>query len=277
MKLNDLSIVIVTFRSEEKIINCLNSIPENIKVIIVENSNNKSFKEKLENQFKNVECILTGDNKGYSIANNIGLKKVDSKYALVLNPDTVLEKNTITNFFETIKQVEDFWLIGPSSNQIISNFPTEKNILEVKNLKGFAIFLNLHKFKNTFFDENFFLYFEEIDLCRNVIQKGGKIYIAKNLIIRHEGASSVKKDKTIEIEKNRNWHWMWSTFYYQKKYRGYFLAFLIIFPKLFSAILKTIYYQLIFNKDKRDIYFCRMSGIYNSMLGKKSWYRPSLD
>ena len=45
MKLNDLSIVIVTFRSEEKIINCLNSIPENIKVIIVENSNNKSFKE----------------------------------------------------------------------------------------------------------------------------------------------------------------------------------------------------------------------------------------
>ena len=63
----------------------------------------------------------------------------------------------------------------------------------------------------------------------------------------------------------------------QKKYRGYFLAFLIIFPKLFSAILKTIYYQLIFNKDKRDIYFCRMSGIYNSMLGKKSWYRPSLD
>ena len=133
MKLNDLSIVIVTFRSEEKIINCLNSIPENIKVIIVENSNNKSLKEKLENQFKNVECILTGDNKGYSIANNIGLKKVDSKYALVLNPDTVLEKKTITNFFETIKQVEDFWLIGPSSNQIISNFPSEKNVLEVKN------------------------------------------------------------------------------------------------------------------------------------------------
>ena len=277
MKFNDLSIVIVTFRSEEKIINCLNSIPENIKVIIVENSNNKALKEKLENQFKNVECILTGDNKGYSTANNIGLKKVDSKYALILNPDTVLEKNTITNFFETIKRVEDFWLIGPSSNQIINNFPTEKNILEVKNLKGFAIFLNLHKFKNSFFDENFFLYFEEIDLCRNVIQKGGKIYIVKNIIIRHEGASSVKKNKIIEIEKNRNLHWMWSTFYYQKKYRGYFLAFLIIFPKLFSAILKTVYYQLIFNKEKRDIYFCRMSGIYNSMLGKKSWYRPSLD
>ena len=143
MKFNDLSIVIVTFRSEEKIINCLNSIPENIKVIIVENSNNKALKEKLENQFKNVECILTGDNKGYSTANNIGLKKVDSKYALILNPDTVLEKNTITNFFETIKRVEDFWLIGPSSNQIINNFPTEKNILEVKNLKGFAIFTNL--------------------------------------------------------------------------------------------------------------------------------------
>ena len=92
MEFKELTIVIVTFKSEEKIYNCLNSIANEIPVIIIENSNNKNFKKKIEATFKNVKCILTGKNNGYSIANNIGLKLVKTKYALVLNPDTWLEK-----------------------------------------------------------------------------------------------------------------------------------------------------------------------------------------
>ena len=65
-------------------------------VIIVENSNDKNFK-KIENSFSNVKCILAGENKGYSSANNIGLSIVKTKYALVLNPDTVLDKKAIKN------------------------------------------------------------------------------------------------------------------------------------------------------------------------------------
>ena len=70
---------------------------------------------------------------------------------------------------------------------------------------------------------------------------------------------------------------MWSTYYFHKKYKGFFLALLIILPKLFSATLKTFFYFLVLDNEKRDIYFCRLSGIYNSILGKESWYRPSLD
>ena len=99
----------------------------------------------------------------------------------------------------------------------------------------------------------------------------------KNIIINHEGASSVENIKKIELEKNRNWHWMWSTFYYNKKYKGFLIALILIMPKLISSIAKTLFFLIIFNKGKRDIYFCRMSGIINSILGKKSWYRPSLD
>ena len=44
-----------------------------------------------------------------------------------------------------------------------------------------------------------------------------------------------------------------------------------------SSVLKTIFFSLIFNKEKKDIYYCRLSGILNSIIGKKSWYRPSLD
>ena len=59
METNDLTVVIVTFKSEEVIFTCLDSIPGNIKVIVVENSNNKKFKEKLEKKYKNVNCFIS--------------------------------------------------------------------------------------------------------------------------------------------------------------------------------------------------------------------------
>ena len=277
MESKELTIVIVTFKSDEKIINCLKSISNNTPVIVVENSDNKDFKTKVENIFTNVNCILVGENKGYSTANNIGLKSVKTKYALVLNPDTILDKDAIKNFFTTKEQVKDFWLIGPANNQIIHFDENDKNLKEVNNLKGFAIFLNLPKFNQDYFDENFFLFFEEIDLCTRVKKNNGKIYLDKKICIKHDGASSVNKENKLDLEKTRNWHWMWSTFYYQKKYKGFLLALIIISPKLFSAIFKTFFYFTIINNKKREIYFCRLSGLLNSIIGKKAWYRPSID
>ena len=118
MESKDLTIVIVTFKSGEKIINCLKSISYNIPVIVVENSDNRNFKNEIENIFTNVNCILVGENKGYATANNIGLKSVKTKYALILNPDTILDKEAIKNFFNASEQVKDFWLIGPENNKI---------------------------------------------------------------------------------------------------------------------------------------------------------------
>ena len=251
MESKDLTIVIVTFKSENKIQRCLKSISDEIPVIVVENSSNETFKKKIENDFINVKCILTGQNEGYSKANNIGLKLVRSKYALILNPDTILNKNAIKSFLSSANIKKDFWLIGPANDQMVNLDFGQNNIKEVESLKGFAIFFNLQKFNKEYFDDNFFLFFEEIDLCRRVINKNGKIYLDKNIKIEHEGASSVDKNNSDELEKNRNWHWMWSTFYYQKKYKGFLIAFLIIFPKFFSAFFKTIFYFLIINKKKK--------------------------
>ena len=273
----ELSIVIVTFKSELKIFDCLKAIPKNIKVIVVENSNNDFFKKDLEKKYDNVDCILAGENKGYATANNIGLSNVHTKFALVLNPDAILEKNAIKNFLETANRYDDFWLIGPGNDQVVDLNFSNSDTIEVENLKGFAIFFNRQKFNGKFFDENFFLYFEEIDLCKNVKKNKGKIYLSQNILIKHEGGSSANELKKNELEKNRNWHWMWSTFYFHKKYKGFFLALIIILPKLLSSLIKTVFYWITLNKDKRNIYYCRLSGILNSIIGKKSWYRPPLD
>ena len=100
------------------------------------------------------------------------------------------------------------------------------------------------------------------------------------------GAVLVKDDEVIsrshnqsinlEMELSRNWHWMWSTFYFNKKHHGYFIALIKILGKFFSSVIKMIYYSLIFNKRMRKIYFQRFSGLFNSISGKKSWYRPQI-
>ena len=101
MSRNDLTVIINTFNSDEKIYSCLDSIKQDIKILIVENSNNKNFKDTIERKYSNVVCELTGENLGYAKGNNFGLSKVDTKYALILNPDTVIEKNSLDNFFQS--------------------------------------------------------------------------------------------------------------------------------------------------------------------------------
>jgi N-acetylglucosaminyl-diphospho-decaprenol L-rhamnosyltransferase len=282
MTSKDITIVITTYKSEEKIENCLNSINSEIKVIIVENSNNIKFKTKIEKLFPNVECVLTKENLGYGRANNIGLKMVQSKYSLILNPDTILDKEAINNFFNFIKINENFAILGPTQNENLLGVEDSKNIhtnfFEAESVKGFAMFLNMVKFNNIgFFDENFFLYLEEIDLCKRIKQINEKIFINENIKIFHYGGKSVDQTFSHEIELVRNWHWMWSFFYYNKKHSNYLYAFLIILPKFFSALFKSIFYKFFFKNKKSEIYSKRLSGIFNSIIGKSAWYRSTLD
>tara|TARA_Y100000310_G_scaffold182315_1_gene182400 strand:+ start:29 stop:871 length:843 start_codon:yes stop_codon:yes gene_type:complete len=280
MSIKDITIVITSFKSEIKIKNCLNSIDKQVKVLVIENSNNISFKKNLENEFSNVECVLAGANIGYGSANNIGLKKVRTKYALVLNPDTTLHSSSLENFIKATEKIYDFAIMAPyiqeekdkfKKNYLNGIFPTE-----VENVKGFAMFLNIHEFREIgFFDENFFFYFEEIDLCKRLKNHGKKIYLIPEIKIDHAGGASHDQSINVEMELSRNWHWMWSTFNYHKKYKGFFVSFFIILPKMSSAIIKIVVYTLTFSKKKK-IYYQRLSGLINAIMGKSSWYRPKV-
>ena len=103
MNYEDLTVVITTFHSEDKIYKCLDSIDKDLKILVVDNANDLNFKNKIEKKYQNIKFILSGENLGYAKGNNLGLSKVKSKYALILNPDVVVDKETIKNFFNLIK------------------------------------------------------------------------------------------------------------------------------------------------------------------------------
>ena len=134
---------------------------------------------------------------------------------------------------------------------------------------------NIKKIKNIgMFDENIFLYLEEIDLCKRLRIINEKIYICKKSKIRHLGAKS--SDIGFDYEKCRNWHWMWSQVYFEKKFQNNLKVNVKYFFKLISNILRLVIFLFLLNKKQAIISYFRFSGIFNGLIGKKSWYRPFL-
>jgi GT2 family glycosyltransferase len=274
----NITFVIVCFRSDHIIDQCLKSINPYINVIIVENSNNIFIKDRLEKKFSNVQVLISGGNIGYGRGNNLGLSEVKTKYAFILNPDAYLEKNTLKDLYD-VKNIlnEDFSILSP---KIINNKKDvdaienkKKKFIKVDFVKGFAMLLNLEKINfKFFFDENFFLFLEEIDLCKRINDSGGKIYIASKSIIYHNGKKSSGNEFKIEL--CRNWHWMWSLFYYNHKHFGLFNAYKITLYKFISSLIKMLLSIILIKKKKYLIHKYRLLGLINAYQGKSSWLRP---
>ena len=283
----NLSIVIVTLKSEKVIHQCIKSLNQNIPIIVVEHSDNKKLKEDLEKKYNNLKCILAKSNLGMGSGNNIGLKAADTDYVLLLNPDVLLEENTIEELFIASQNLNNFSMLAPLEknfnnygflNKKKTNKKLEDSPFEVDFIDGFSMLINKKKFKEIgYFDEKFFMYLENNDLCKRSRDKGDLIYVVPKSKINHLAAKAVDNKYSNEIEYSRNWHWIWSKYYFNKKHYGFLKAFLEGFPRYCSSLVKFLFYLLINNKKKKKIYFNRASGFYNAFLSKTSWYRPNLD
>ena len=283
----NLSVVIVTIKSEKVIHSCIGSINQNIPIIVVEHSNNKNFKDELEQKYTNLKCILSKSNLGTGTGYNIGIKAANTEYVLVLNADVLLAKNTIDELILASKDLQNFSILAPLEKNFVnygifnkkkSNEDMGVSPFQVDFVDGFAMLLNKKNFKEAdYFDESFFMYLENDDLCRRVKNKGGSIYVVPRSKINHLAAKTVDKKFEDEVEFSRNWHWIWSKFYFNKKHFNFSKAFYEGFPRYCTSILKFFFYSLIINKKKKRIYYNRASGFYNALLGKPSWYRPNLD
>jgi len=284
----NLSVIIVSYKSEHVIENCINSIDNEIEIIVIDNSNDNFLKKKIESKYKNVKYYLSKKNLGMGAGNNLGIKKANKDFVLILNPDVTLESNSINEVFIASKEIDNFGIIAPLSNKdqypnyILKkghNFDPVKPF-KVKSVDGYAMILNLKKLKKidnfNFFDEKFFLYLENEDLCKRLIEKNIDIYVIPKSKIDHLGGKAVDPKYRNEIEYLRNWHWMWSKFYFNKKHYGYAIAVLKIFKNLISAKIKFFYYLITFNTFKRKIYQMRLLGLISSMIGKNSSYRLKL-
>jgi len=278
-----ITFVIVCYNSGNIVKKCINSIDSRAKILVVENSNNYLIKKELEKEFENVTVVIAGKNLGYGAGNNLGIFKIKTPYAFILNPDSFLKKNCVNELYKAVTLLENkFKILAPKLKNNYGYFSktlSDKknfNILPVDYVIGFAMLINLRRINfKKIFDEKFFLFLEEIDFCKRIHDFYGEkkeIFLVNNAKVEHSAKKSSGDNFSIEL--CRNWHWMWSLFYYNKKHFGIIFAYKATIYKFISSTFKLLLNALFLKKKKVLIYYFRLLGLSNAYCGKSSWYRP---
>jgi N-acetylglucosaminyl-diphospho-decaprenol L-rhamnosyltransferase len=273
------TIIIVSYKSKNKLISILKSIPKKIKVIIIENSYDYELKKLFKKKFKNTKIILK-KNIGYGNAINFGSRYVKTKYFFALNPDVQIYKETIKNLLnEAILLKNNFGVLGPvnKNNNFFNKYNKKITLFPTKLIHGSAMFFNKENFKKiNGFDKNIFLYFEEDEICKKFEKKKIKMYYVLNSFIKHQGgqsASNQNNNGNYKMKLSAAWHGQWSKYYYYKKYYGFFNAQIKCQPRLMKIIIQMILTNVLL-PNKFRLYLFQLKGLLNSMLGYKSYIRP---
>ena len=275
---NEITIVILSHRSKNLVINFINKIYNKFKIIIIDNSNDLDLEIEIKKNYPKVKFKFTINN-GYGSAMNFACKYVNTKYFMINNPDIEgMNEENINRFLDTAKKLNDnFSSLGPrfiNAHQKSHIQSDEKiEIAKMKFISGACMFFQKETFEKIGgFDENFFLYFEDSDFCIRA-NKINKNYQLNNIKVTHNVGSSVLvkdyKEKK-ELEKLTSWHFVWSKYYYYKKNYGIILSFLYFIPTIVRIIVRISIYTITNNHEKREKYLIRFNGLLSSIMGKKS-------
>ena len=267
----ELTIVTVLYDSSELINDLLKNLI-NFNVIVVDNGNNEKILKKLSN-FENLKVITKKKNLGYGRAINFAFEYVKSKYFFVLNPDLVISEKSIYNLYTLITKNPDAGIVAPITEpdeDFYGSFPEKntkkklgpneiicQNLLKDSKIegeicvdvaKGCALLLNSDHFKKIGkFDERYFLFWEEIDLCRRYrSMKNSVIVSPSSLALHKQGQSSKKSIKNFIIK----------TFYSEYSPLIYFnvkeLSSFLIYKQI-RYLFRSVAYLLILNVKKSFI------------------------
>ena len=194
--ISDITLLLLTHKSKNHVINFVNNLYKKINILIVDNSNDLSLKKRLNQTYPDVEFYII-ENNGYGNAINFGSKLIKTKYFLASNPDvTGLTFNKILEFVRVAAILNDeFSVMGPrylnADSKSLKQSLDNNSIVEMKFLSGACMFFNKKNFDELGgFDENFFLYFEENDFCKRGFQIH-KNYQLNNIKVQHNAGKSV--------------------------------------------------------------------------------------
>ena len=279
-----LTIVFLSFHSEHHIRRHILEIDKKFPIIIVDNARNFEFKKEIEEKYSHVKIIIAKENLGWAAGMNLGIKESTTDYVMINSPDINISNHSIDKLYTEAKKIKNFALFAPTylDETIHKNFYKKpdttdslNNILEVEWIDN-SFIINKKEIQNIgYFDENFFMYFENFDFCKRIFDNKKKMLVSKNIKFTHEGNSSVNKSFLLEVNLSRNWHYGWSKFFFFKKHYGMFFALRKIFPNFLRSIKKILTYKFLLRDSlKFQFAIAEFKGILYSVLSRPSNYRP---
>ena len=255
MNFKDISVVILLYQTPKNVVKNLFNY-SGLNLYILDQSNDYELKKKIKSIFPNIKYYgVTNDNKGFSKGINFLIKKVKTKYFLCTQPDTIISKSSIFKLKKTLLGKKNTIISVPEIKQFKNYSKKNKDIkiISVKKILGAIFLADRKKFIDLgMFDENFFFYWEDVDLCKRIEMKNLKILLNRNSIAHHEGEKSVKTSfKSFII---RKFYFKFGEYIYQSKYNNLRLVKVIREP--FKFLLLILFYILTFQLKKSLENFC---------------------
>lgn len=243
MSMTNISVIIITYNSSKEIRRCIDSVLKNrdaktnIRITIIDNNSTDDTKLILKKYVKNnkiFDITFNKNNVGFSKAVNQAIKKNDSDYFLLLNPDVFLEKNSLKNIIKCAtldgvgicggktvglhgeKQGDHFripnLMVGIFDftnlrkflksdywhNYFYDNYSNPSKLKLVGSVSGGYMLINKDTIKKIgYLDEDYFMYLEDVDFCLRANNNGVKVvYCPSAKGVHIGGASSNNKERS---------------------------------------------------------------------------------
>jgi len=261
----DLSVILVNYNDRLHLKDCLFSLTDTIKdipfeVIVIDNQSSDGTPEWIRENFPRVQLTVNAENMGFARANNQGIRESRGEFILFLNTDTILQPQAVAFLLEELRSNRRIGAVGPSLRSGEKTFQVsfgqkvsflreifQKMVLnpyyrfrlkrgvkkcQVGWLSAACLLMRKDVLEEVgLFDEKFFLYFEDIDLCVRIREKSYVLEYLPQARVYHLGGASTDGLKLFS-----RYHYRKSQLYYYQKHN----------PKA-SLILLRIYLRINFN------------------------------
>ena len=254
--------------------------------IIIDNSNNIELKNKVEANFKIEKYILNKKNIGFSSGYNQGVKLCKTDFFLILNPDCIIDNESIIKLHEKLILNEDCFLTTPTSYDENNQFTYSSGLLPengnmdfpikvegdicVENTLGACMFLRKKDFIEIgLFDETYFIFFSDSNLCREIKKKNKHIIQVFDSVCIHSHGISKVKNIFKKIYLREHFFLLDKLHYFRKSDKHKDMMNVIIAKK--NKYLLKIFFSLITMRFQKIVYyFAKYTAIfkYNNFIRK---------
>jgi GT2 family glycosyltransferase len=238
------------------------------EILIYDNASKDDTVTSIRKNYSDVRLIASSTNHGYGRAANKAFKLIDSPFALLLNPDVVIQREQVDALIKITDQLGNNWLfVAPAtgSSPVLFDDTDDKPLPRIKFAEGCALLINLRQhWILGGFDENFFLFYEETDLCQRAMKNEVDMYFADSVSLPHASGKSVVSDPGLNDIKR--WHYQWSFLYYCKKHHFWWPYYSNVLKNLIIYPIKLLYVN---DKSKKSrIYRSRRAATLAFLKGK---------
>ena len=313
---NDISIIIVNYKSWGHLQNCLLSLERinqdsfSFEVIVIDNHSNDNTLDGFSKKFPAYKFVSNTGNYGFSSGNNFGVQQASGEFLLFLNPDTILKKSAILTMLQLAKENSDYGIVsctklniegnpekdirffpkfntffgitraiyqGLNKKKLVTKFNKKKDVIFPDWVSGSVIFMSKKWFNLVDgWNEDYWLYFEDVDLCKRITNAGGKIALTRNASVIHcHGGASRLNLKTSALTKTEVFiskHvYISNNFNSKTKFLFHFiLLFFGFISKFFLAVVGVIFF-FIPKCYLQFLIFNNLMKYYINALLKKTW------